>query len=226
MGHQFGYYSHRSKPRSVVYKHIVNSKNVINNKGTTELDYVIVHGGRLGINNASGTLKLNHTIVQNTSNKGIVVAGGTATIKNTTTQDTGTTGLFLYSNAQTVAIDNMTVKNINSDKDAHGVNIEAGVVTVTSTESGSVGLKVDTVTGHGIVVKGPAQLNASKIKAAGMALIGTGFLAIVAAVMEGFFKETTIRIELDFFIWGAVILAIAYIFNYGCKLQQESDETI
>ncbi len=67
---------------------------------------------------------------------------------------------------------------------------------------------------------------ADKIKAAGMALIGTGFLAIVAAVMEGFFKETTIRIELDFFIWGAVILAIAYIFNYGCKLQQESDETI
>ena len=153
------------------------SNNVINNKGTTQLDYVIVDGGRLGIHSASGSLLVNHTIVQNTSNKGIVVAGGTATIKNTTTQDTGTTGLFVYSNAQTVAIDNVTVKNINSDKNAHGVNIEAGVVTVTSTESGSVGLKVDTVTGHGIVVKGPAQLNASKIKVAGIPTTRIGIYA-------------------------------------------------
>ena len=151
--------------------------NVINNKGTTQLDYVIVDGGRLCIHSASGSLRVNHTIVQNTSNKGIVVAGGTATIKNTTTQDTGTTGLFVYSNAQTVAIDNVTVKNINSDKNAHGVNIEAGVVTVTSTESGSVGLKVDTVTGHGIVVKGPAQLNASKIKVAGIPTTRIGIYA-------------------------------------------------
>ena len=69
---------------------------------------------------------------------------------------------------------------------------------------------------------------ADKIKAAGMALIGTGVLEIVAGIMKGFFafEDTVVKIELDFFIWGAVILAIAYIFNYGSKLQQESDETI
>lgn len=69
---------------------------------------------------------------------------------------------------------------------------------------------------------------ADKIKAAGMTLFVTGFFAIAAGIMEGFFafEDTSVRIDLDIFIWGALIIAIAYIFNYGCKLQQESDETI
>ena len=72
-----------------------------------------------------------------------------------------------------------------------------------------------------------------KIKAAGMTFFGTGIVHIIGVAVNTFFKATavfkgeiSVNIVLDFFIWGAVLIAIAYIFNYGCKLQQESDETI
>ena len=74
---------------------------------------------------------------------------------------------------------------------------------------------------------------ADKIKAAGMSLIGTGIVYVAAELINGFFNaadvfggEVSFNVDMDFFIWGAVIIAVAYIFNYGCKLQQESDETI
>ena len=37
---------------------------------------------------------------------------------------------------------------------------------------------------------------------------------------------TEISISSEMLTRGIVITAIAYIFNYGCKLQQESDETL
>ncbi|MBQ8787398.1 MAG: DUF2975 domain-containing protein [Oscillospiraceae bacterium] len=74
---------------------------------------------------------------------------------------------------------------------------------------------------------------ADKIKAAGMTLIGTGILHIIGEAVNGFLNsigvfngELSVGIVLDFFVLGAIIIAVAYIFNYGCKLQQESDETI
>lgn len=74
---------------------------------------------------------------------------------------------------------------------------------------------------------------ADKIKAAGMTLIGTGVVHIIAEIVRGFLYEAgnfTVKVSLtfdfDFCICGVAVLAIAYIFNYGCKLQQESDETI
>ena len=74
---------------------------------------------------------------------------------------------------------------------------------------------------------------ADKIKAAGMSLFGTGAVCMVFDIARGILVsnkifEGIIEMSFDFdcFIWCAVILAIAYIFNYGCKLQQESDETI
>lgn len=74
---------------------------------------------------------------------------------------------------------------------------------------------------------------ADKIKAAGMTLIGTGIVHIIGEAVNGFLNsigvfegELSVGIVLDFFVLGAIIIAVAYIFNYGCKLQQESDETI
>ena len=74
---------------------------------------------------------------------------------------------------------------------------------------------------------------ADKIKASGITFIVTGIIHIVLEIIKGFlymagvFKgEISTTIVADFFVYGIVIIAIAYIFNYGCKLQQESDETI
>ncbi|MBQ2824096.1 MAG: DUF2975 domain-containing protein [Oscillospiraceae bacterium] len=76
---------------------------------------------------------------------------------------------------------------------------------------------------------------ADKIKAAGIVLFATGFFSIAAGIVEGVLESTgvivvtdssLISIDLSIFMWGAVLFAVAYIFNYGCKLQQESDETL
>lgn len=74
---------------------------------------------------------------------------------------------------------------------------------------------------------------ADKIKAAGMTLFGTGVAHIIGEAVNGFLnatgvfkEELSVDIVLDFFVYAAIIIAVAYIFNYGCKLQQESDETI
>lgn len=134
------------------------TKNVINNNGTAELDYVIVHGGRLGINNASGTLQLNHTTVQNTSNKGIAVADGTATIKNTTIQNTGDSGIYIYSGADSVGMDNVTITKTTS----HGVYINAGTVTVTANNTANKGVTISGASGHDIALEG-GSLTADKV---------------------------------------------------------------
>ena len=74
---------------------------------------------------------------------------------------------------------------------------------------------------------------ADKIKAAGMAFFATGIVHVIGEALNGFLNATgvfagelSINLGFNFFIWGAFLTAIAYIFNYGCKLQQESDETL
>ena len=77
---------------------------------------------------------------------------------------------------------------------------------------------------------------ADKIKGAGTALIVTGlfgsvteFIHTILTNNKVFLGEDTIGIISgceDMVVFGAVLMALAYIFNYGCKLQQESDETL
>lgn len=77
---------------------------------------------------------------------------------------------------------------------------------------------------------------ADKIKGAGTVLtVGCLLCAIADFVCEmlvdsGVFTASiAFERHLDFggyCIFGAIIMALAYIFNYGCKLQQESDETL
>ncbi len=74
---------------------------------------------------------------------------------------------------------------------------------------------------------------ADKIKASGLIFLNTGVIALIAefirlvlTVLNLYNSDETIVFELSPLIWAAGLLAIAYIFNYGCKLQQESDETI
>jgi hypothetical protein len=77
---------------------------------------------------------------------------------------------------------------------------------------------------------------------------GTGFLAILLGIMSFVYRmivELLVRngvikhfVKSDGFvdigypfiysviILGVVLMMIAYVFNYGCKLQQESDETL
>ena len=40
------------------------------------------------------------------------------------------------------------------------------------------------------------------------------------------FKELGNTIIFSMAMLGVVLIIIAYVFNYGCKLQQESDETL
>ncbi len=83
----------------------------------------------------------------------------------------------------------------------------------------------------------PFRLNiAENIKKAGISLILTGFFGSVTEFIYNvlvenkvFLGENTIGIINgceDMVMLSIVIMAVAYIFNYGCKLQQESDETI
>lgn len=73
---------------------------------------------------------------------------------------------------------------------------------------------------------------ADKIKAAAMAVFVTGTVDLIAeiamTIIESvkFAGDVSIKITFDMFIWSAILFAVAYIFSYGCKLQQESDETL
>ncbi len=75
---------------------------------------------------------------------------------------------------------------------------------------------------------------ADKIKGAAAPLTacgGIGFLIEVAViVMTTWFGYSADKFDffggLDILVFGLVLNALSYIFNYGCKLQQESDETI
>ncbi|MBP1542735.1 MAG: hypothetical protein J6A16_01450 [Oscillospiraceae bacterium] len=75
---------------------------------------------------------------------------------------------------------------------------------------------------------------ADKIKAAGTVFALTGALCFImnVAVMileaAGILNFDSFTSLPDFFsfVFGVFLLALAYVFNYGCKLQQESDETL
>ncbi len=77
---------------------------------------------------------------------------------------------------------------------------------------------------------------ADKIKGAATAIIITGFFGsvtemIYTALIDNsvFLGENTIGIisgNEDLVIFGVILMALSYIFNYGCKLQQEADETV
>lgn len=73
-----------------------------------------------------------------------------------------------------------------------------------------------------------------KMKGAGITLIVIGVVGFVLNLTVNYFIANG---TLDFetmnylpdtvpFLFGAFLTALAYVFNYGCKLQQESDETI
>ncbi len=75
---------------------------------------------------------------------------------------------------------------------------------------------------------------ADKIKAAGITLTVTG---AVAALLNGLtyllsLQDTELFADIGGFpditsiCFGLVLMALAYVFNYGCKLQRESDETL
>jgi hypothetical protein len=75
---------------------------------------------------------------------------------------------------------------------------------------------------------------ADKMKGAGMAFVVASGLAFMfnvtlmilngAGVLE--FADAPSYPDFFSFVLGVFLLALAYVFNYGCKLQQESDETI
>ncbi|MBR3970142.1 MAG: DUF2975 domain-containing protein [Ruminococcus sp.] len=78
---------------------------------------------------------------------------------------------------------------------------------------------------------------ADKMKGAATAIIAANLInfaiGLVYFTVGGFMKlnndevfEMTINFDLGNFILGILIYAFSYVFNYGAKLQQESDETL
>jgi len=71
-----------------------------------------------------------------------------------------------------------------------------------------------------------------KIKGAGLSLCFGGLLGFFATLftssfdIDGLFTVVFFVGYCGFGIVGAVVTMFSYIFNYGCKLQQESDETL
>lgn len=74
-----------------------------------------------------------------------------------------------------------------------------------------------------------------KIKGAGISLCFGGLLGFFATSFTSAFADTTDigLFTIAFFVGycgfcvvGAVVTMFSYIFNYGCKLQKESDETL
>ncbi len=75
---------------------------------------------------------------------------------------------------------------------------------------------------------------ADKMKGAGVAFVVAGGLAFIfnvtlmilngASVLD--FADVPTYPDFFSFVLGVFLLALAYVFNYGCKLQQEADETI
>lgn len=73
---------------------------------------------------------------------------------------------------------------------------------------------------------------ADKIKGAGYALAASGALgfvlnmvAVVLKAKSGFAIEAHMP-EAAPFLFGVFLIALAYVFDYGCKLQQQADETL
>ena len=76
---------------------------------------------------------------------------------------------------------------------------------------------------------------ADKIKGAGTALIVGSLAGELIIFVKNILIDTGVIEDVETFdifassgnvIFGVVLMALAYIFNYGCKLQQESDETV
>ena len=75
---------------------------------------------------------------------------------------------------------------------------------------------------------------ADKIKGAGYALVVTGAVGFLLNVLvqflvasgDLFFGNMQYLPDTVPFFFGVMLIALAYVFNYGCKLQQESDETL
>lgn len=76
---------------------------------------------------------------------------------------------------------------------------------------------------------------ACKIRYTGISLITIGLVGIIVEIASGVLVRIGVLTETeliknitlsDSLIWGVFILALSYIFLYGCKLQQESDETL
>lgn len=73
-----------------------------------------------------------------------------------------------------------------------------------------------------------------KIKGASVPLVISGaiglLIEVAVVIMIAVFGYSADKFDfiggLDVLLFGLVLSALAYIFNYGCKLQQESDETI
>ncbi len=94
------------------------------------------------------------------------------------------------------------------------------------------------ITIFGILKKGGTPFTyslADKVKGAAMALTVTGALGFVLELAIIILNATGMVVISDFtdfvgglhlLVIGIVLMALSYIFNYGCKLQQESDETL
>lgn len=76
---------------------------------------------------------------------------------------------------------------------------------------------------------------ADKIKGAGISLTVSGVICSVIECVRGIldgtgiFTDTPAFEPLDFesyCIFGVFLITLAYVFNYGCKLQHEADETV
>jgi len=76
---------------------------------------------------------------------------------------------------------------------------------------------------------------ADKIKGAGIALAVGGVICSTVEFIRTVLVDTGVFSEIspfgsldvsEYCFFGLFLIALSYIFNYGCKLQQESDETI
>lgn len=73
-----------------------------------------------------------------------------------------------------------------------------------------------------------------KLKGAGIAMIVTGAFGFVMNVVVRCLMANGVMFvdgmeslpDTIPFVFGMFLVALAYVFNYGCKLQQESDETL
>lgn len=74
---------------------------------------------------------------------------------------------------------------------------------------------------------------ADKIKAMGIALIAAEAVGLLVEAVKNILvlvgalnAELGVSVELGMLLCGFILCALAYIFNYGCKLQQEADGTV
>lgn len=138
-----------------------SSSHVIYNSGITELEHVIIKGGRIGVQSAGTNITINNSTIQDTGNKGLTIADGNATIKNSIIKNTADNGIFLYkdgkgSGVKNVEFNNVTVNDVNGS-DKHGINIAEGSVTIKNE------LRIERVSGHGIAVTGGSMVTDSTV---------------------------------------------------------------